>query len=383
MTGGGKIMVALSGGVDSALAMALLKQEGADMRAAYMKTWMNEEGIDVFGDCPWHQDIIDASACAEKLGVEFEVADMIEAYRKQIVEYLVEEYRRGRTPNPDVMCNRRMKFGKFLEFAKSRGCRRVATGHYCCLRDNPDGTRDLMAGADPGKDQSYFLCMISQEQLMRAEFPIGSLLKSQVRELARLNGLPNAEKKDSQGICFLGKIRIQDFLKHHIGEKPGDIANPSGKILGRHKGLHNYTIGQRKGIGVPSNADGKRYVVVAKDFSANTLVVDFDSPDAPGLYSGRAALESVNWINKPLEGPRKIFARARYRDALVGAFFTPLGGGNAEVEFETPQRAIAPGQIMAIHDASDPSVILGGAIFSARQFGRAASQTAIRRTRGK
>ena len=268
------------------------------------------------------------------------------------------------------MCNRRMKFGKFLEFAKSRGCDRVATGHYCCLRDNPDGTRDLMAGADPGKDQSYFLCMISQEQLMRAEFPIGSLLKSQVRELARLNGLPNAEKKDSQGICFLGKIRIQDFLKHHIGEKPGDIANPSGKILGRHKGLHNYTIGQRKGIGVPSNADGKRYVVVAKDFSANTLVVDFDSPAAPGLYSERAVLESVNWINKPLEEPRKIFARARYRDALVGAFFTPLGGGNAEVEFESPQRAIAPGQIMAIHDASDPSVILGGAVFSAERAGR-------------
>ena len=148
-----KIMVALSGGVDSALAMALLKQEGFELRAAYMKTWMNEEGIDVFGDCPWHQDIIDATACAEKIGVPFEVADMIEEYRKQIVEYLVDEYRRGRTPNPDVMCNRKMKFGKFLDFALSRGCDKVATGHYCCLRDNPDGTRDLMMGADPGKDQ--------------------------------------------------------------------------------------------------------------------------------------------------------------------------------------------------------------------------------------
>ncbi len=144
-----KIMVALSGGVDSALAMALLKQEGFELRAAYMKTWMNEEGIDVFGDCPWHQDIIDATACAEKIGVPFEVADMIEEYRKQIVEYLVDEYRRGRTPNPDVMCNRKMKFGKFLDFALSRGCDKVATGHYCCLRDNPDGTRDLMMGADP------------------------------------------------------------------------------------------------------------------------------------------------------------------------------------------------------------------------------------------
>lgn len=358
-----KIMVALSGGVDSALAMALLKQEGFELRAAYMKTWMNEEGIDVFGDCPWHQDIIDATACAEKIGVLFEVADMIEEYRKQIVEYLVDEYRRGRTPNPDVMCNRKMKFGKFLDFALSRGCDKVATGHYCCLRDNPDGTRDLMMGADPGKDQSYFLCMITQSQLKRAEFPIGSLLKSQVRDLARLNGLPNAEKKDSQGICFLGKIRIQDFLGHYIEEKPGDIVNVSGKILGRHKGLHNYTIGQRKGIGVPSNTNGKCYVVVSKDYSANTLVVAFDSPDAPNLYTTRAALESANWINKPIESPCDIYARVRYRDGLVRAKYTPLGGGEGFVEFQAPQRAIAPGQIMAIHDFSEPSVVLGGAIF--------------------
>lgn len=230
-----KIMVALSGGVDSALAMALLKQEGFELRAAYMKTWMNEEGIDVFGDCPWLRTKSTPQHGAEKIGVPFEVADMIEEYRKQIVEYLVDEYRRGRTPNPDVMCNRKMKFGKFLDFALSRGCDKVATGHYCCLRDNPDGTRDLMMGADPGKDQSYFLCMITQSQLKRAEFPIGSLLKSQVRDLARLNGLPNAEKKDSQGICFLGKIRIQDFLGHYIEEKPGDIVNVSGKILGGTK----------------------------------------------------------------------------------------------------------------------------------------------------
>ncbi len=358
-----KIMVALSGGVDSALAMTLLKQEGADLRAAYMKTWMNEEGIDVFGDCPWHQDIVDATACAEKMGVEFEVADMIEAYRQQIVEYLVEEYRRGRTPNPDVMCNRRMKFGKFLEFAKTRGCSKVATGHYCTLRDNPDGSRDLTMGADPGKDQSYFLCMITQEQLLRAEFPIGSLLKSEVRELARLNELPNAEKKDSQGICFLGKIRIQDFLKHYIPENCGDIVNPAGKILGRHKGLHNYTIGQRKGIGVPSNTDRKSYVVVAKDYAANKLVIDFDSPQAPNLYTKVANLESANWINKPIETACEIFARVRYRDDLVRAFFTPKADGGATVEFETPQRAIAAGQIMAIHDSQDPTTVKGGAVF--------------------
>lgn len=359
-----KIMIALSGGVDSALAMTLLKQEGADLRAAYMKTWMNEEGIDVFGDCPWHQDILDASACAQKLGVEFEVADMIEAYREQIVEYLVEEYRRGRTPNPDVMCNRRMKFGKFLEFAKSHGCSKVATGHYCSLRDNANGSRDLMMGADPGKDQSYFLCLITQEQLQCAEFPIGSLLKSEVRELARLNGLPNAEKKDSQGICFLGKIRIQDFLKHYIAEKEGDIVNASGKKLGRHKGLHNYTIGQRKGIGVPSNTDGKNYVVVAKDFDANKLVIDFDSIDAANLYTKVAILETPNWINKPIEKRSEILARVRYRDDLVEAYLNMECDGTAKVEFAKPQRAIAEGQIMAIHSQDEPSLVLGGAVFA-------------------
>ncbi len=354
-------MVALSGGVDSALAMTLLKQEGRNLRAAYMKTWMNEEGIDVFGDCPWHQDIVDAQACADHVGVDFEVVDFIKEYREQIVDYLVEEYRRGRTPNPDVMCNRKMKFGKFLEFALKNGCTKVATGHYCSLRENPDGTRDLQMGADPVKDQSYFLAMITQSQLQCAEFPIGSLLKSDVRELARINGLPNAEKKDSQGICFLGKIRIQDFLKHYIEEKPGDIVNPAGKKLGAHKGLHNYTIGQRKGIGVPSNTDRKNYVVVAKDYTRNALVVDFDSPEAPNLYAKCAVVSGVNWINIPVVEPKELFVRVRYRDDLVKAYFTPTSDG-AIVEFATPQRALASGQILAIHD-SDQTTVLGGAFF--------------------
>ncbi len=355
-------MVALSGGVDSAVAMTLLKQQGCDISAAYMKTWMNEEGIDVFGDCPWHQDILDCKACAEHVGVEFQVVDFIKEYREQIVEYLVEGYRLGRTPNPDVMCNRKMKFGKFLDYAKSHGFSKVATGHYCDMRENSDGTRDLIMGADPGKDQSYFLCMITQEQLKSAVFPIGSLLKSQVREIARMNSLPNSEKKDSQGICFLGKIKIQDFLRHHIPEKPGDIVTAQGKKLGTHKGLHNYTLGQRKGIGIPSNTDKKSFVVVAKNFDTNELVIDFDTPSTPHLYSKTAELAEINWINRPILEPRKIFARVRYRDPLVEAFFIPLGSGRAEVEFASPQRAIAPGQVMAIHD-TDRTTVLGGGFY--------------------
>ena len=355
-------MVALSGGVDSAVALALLKQEGCDVSAAYMKTWMNEEGIDVFGDCPWHRDILDCRSVCQKLGVDFEDVDFIEEYRQQIVEYLVDGYRRGRTPNPDVMCNRRMKFGKFLDYAKKRGFDTVATGHYCQIRQNADGSRDLEMGADPSKDQSYFLCMITQDQLRHAAFPIGSMLKMQVREVARMAQLPNSEKKDSQGICFLGKIKIQDFLRHYIPENDGDIVNRSGKVLGRHKGLFNYTIGQRKGIGVPSNADNKRYVVVAKDFAHNTLIIDFDSESAPELYASSAKLADVNWINRPLDKPQELYVRVRYRDDLVKALFSPAPDGGATVEFQAPQRAIAAGQVMAIH-APNRNTVLGGAFF--------------------
>ncbi len=357
-----KILVALSGGVDSAVALALLKQQGEDVSAAYMKTWMNEEGIDVFGDCPWHQDIVDCQKVCEHLGVKFEAVDFIKEYHEEIVEYLVEGYRLGRTPNPDVMCNRRMKFGKFLEYARKNGFDTVATGHYCSLRENPDGSRDLQMGADPSKDQSYFLAMITQEQLQAAAFPIGSMLKSQVREFARMEGLANSEKKDSQGICFLGKIKIQDFLKHYIPESEGDIVNKSGKILGKHKGLFNYTLGQRKGIGVPSNTDNKRYVVIAKDFQTNRLIIDFDSPTSPDLYKTFADVVEINWINKPIKEQRQLYARVRYRDDLVKVLFTPTDENSARVEFEIPQRAIAAGQVMAIHDA-DQTTVLGGAFF--------------------
>ncbi len=355
-----KIMVALSGGVDSAVSMFLLKQQGCDIRAAYMKTWMNEEGIDVFGDCPWHQDIEDASACAERLGVDFEVVDFIKEYRQQIVDYLIDGYARGLTPNPDVMCNRRMKFGKFLDYALGKGCECVATGHYCSSRKNPDGSCDVIMGRDPGKDQSYFLAMITQEQLRRAIFPIGTLLKDEVRSLARMAGLPNAAKKDSQGICFLGKIKIQDFLRFHLGERPGQIVNRAGKILGRHKGLFNYTIGQRHGIGVPSNTNGKNYVVIAKDFSSNRLIIDFESDSRDALYSEKVFVRDINWINKPVLETTRLSGRVRYRDDLVGLTFIPLKDGRAEIRFDEAQRALAPGQVLALYDGN---TLLGGMFF--------------------
>ncbi len=361
-----KILVALSGGVDSAVAMLLLKQQGHDVSAAYMKTWMNEEGIDVFGDCPWHQDIADAKACADFAGVEFEAVDFIKEYREQVVEDLIEGYKNGRTPNPDVLCNRRMKFGKFLDYARARGFEKVATGHYCSSRTNADGSMDLLSGLDPSKDQSYFLSMITQEQLQSAVFPIGSMLKDQVRDFARMSGLPNAAKKDSQGICFLGKIKIQDFLKYHLGENPGDIADTRGKTLGRHKGLFNYTIGQRRGIGVPSNTDGKNYVVVAKDFETNRLVIALEQDSKEAVMRDEIFVGPVNWINKARETQCELYGRVRYRDDLVKIRFTPQENGGAKVEFETPQRALAPGQVLALYET--PRLLLGGSFFLAGDF---------------
>jgi tRNA-specific 2-thiouridylase len=325
-----------------------------------MKTWMNEEAADFMGDCPWHEDLRDAEAVAKKIGIDFEVVDFIKEYREQIVDYMVDEYKNGRTPNPDVMCNRRMKFGKFLDYAKSAGCDAVATGHYCASMTNADGTKDLLMGADPSKDQSYFLAMITREQLAHAVFPIGGIIKSEVRDIARMNMLPNASKKDSQGICFLGKVKIQDFLKSFIEEKPGDIINAEWKILGRHKGLFNYTIGQRKGIGVPSNTDNKNYVVVAKDFSNNILRIDFEDSIAHELWKSEATVNGINWINRELKKPAKIQVRVRYRDPVTDAEFIPLENGGALVKFETPQRAIASGQILAMYDKR---TMLGGAVF--------------------
>ncbi len=345
----GKTLVALSGGVDSAVAMLLLRERGEKISAAYMKTWMNEDESNFSGDCPWHEDIEDAKACCEKLRVPFEVVDFIKEYEEQIVRYMVDGYKNGLTPNPDVMCNRRIKFGKFLDYALSKGFENVATGHYCGKLENPDGTCDLVMGADPGKDQSYFLSMITQEQLKRAEFPIGSLLKSEVRDTARLSGLPNAEKKDSQGICFLGKVKIKEFLKSRIPENPGSIVRRDGKVLGRHMGLHNYTIGQRHGMGIPSNSDGKSYVVVSKNFDSNELVVDFDSPDIPDLYKNEVVLGNWNWINEKIDGPLEVSARVRYRDPCVKAFFEPLSKDLARVSFDKPQRGIARGQVLALY----------------------------------
>jgi tRNA-specific 2-thiouridylase len=353
-----KVLVGLSGGVDSAVAAALLVEQGHEVAAGYMKNWINAEGIP--GDCPWQQDIEDAREVARTLGIEFRVIDLIDSYRDRIVAYLIEGYRTGITPNPDVWCNREMKFGVFLDYALSQGFEYVATGHYARRRTLADGAAAILRGADPNKDQSYFLALLTQRQAAHALFPTGEMLKPEVRGVARRFHLPVAEKKDSQGICFLGQVKMTDFLRHHVPDAPGEIVDVSGKILGQHRGLHLYTLGQRKGHGVASPREGMAYVVVGKDPANNRLVVGWDTPGAEGLYVRACTVGTLSAIHEPFAARRLIEAQPRYRSKAEPATMEEFPDGRVRLEFQRPQRAIAAGQICAFYDGGQ---LLGGGVF--------------------
>ncbi len=355
-----KILVALSGGVDSSVAALLLKQQGHDIVGAYMKNWINEDNI--IGDCPWMQDIEDARAVADKLGIEFRVVNLMQDYRRLVVDYLLDGYQRGLTPNPDVMCNREMKFGVFLKYAQTEGFAAVATGHYAQRRAIAPNQFGLFEGADKNKDQSYFLALLSQEQLPAARFPIGHLPKPELRRLAAEAGLPTAQKKDSQGICFIGEVKMQDFLRAYVPEHPGPIVRAAdNQIIGEHRGLHYYTIGQRKGIGIPSNTDNKAYCVVGKRTEDHALLVAFDEPTAPGLWTSECRVHSLSFVNAPIIEATTVECRVRYRDPRVAIDFIPTGNGTAEIKFCTPQRALAAGQIMALYRGEQ---LIGGGVFA-------------------
>ena len=367
----GKTLVAMSGGVDSSVAALLLKQQGYDVVGAYMKNWINED--QVIGHCPWMQDIEDARRVADQIGIEFRVVNLMKDYRERVVKYLLDGYARGLTPNPDIMCNREIKFGIFRDWAKANGFSAVATGHYAQKRAAPrarDGSPgsdlssafELHEGADKNKDQSYFLALLSQEQLADAAFPIGHLPKSELRRIARDARLATADKKDSQGICFIGAVKMQDFLRVYVPDSPGPIIRASdGQELGQHRGLHFYTLGQRKGIGVPSNTDHKAYVVVGKRAADRALLVSFDDPAAPGLFQREVRVHSLSWISEPITEPRALEGRVRYRDPRVALDFTPEGGETALVRFSDPQRGLASGQILAFYQGER---LLGGGVYS-------------------
>lgn len=355
-----KILAAMSGGVDSSVAALLLAQGGdCEVHGAYMKNWINEDNI--AGDCPWMRDIEDARMVADQIGIPFRVVNLMREYRGRVVDYLLQGYQSGVTPNPDVMCNREIKFGAFLQYAIDNGFDGVATGHYVRRLQAPDQQWDLIEGLDKNKDQSYFLALLNQQQVARARFPIGHLPKPEVRRLAAEAHLQTSGKKDSQGICFIGQIRMSDFLRTYIPDSPGEVVTPSGKSVGRHRGLHLYTLGQRRGLGIPSNTPHQAYVVVAKQPDTNTLVVDFETPDTPGLFTQAWLLESLSFIREVLNGPREVLARPRYRAPATSAFFRPNPHGTATLIFDQPQRAVTPGQICALYDGER---LLGGGVFS-------------------
>jgi tRNA-uridine 2-sulfurtransferase len=378
----GKILAAMSGGVDSSVAAALLVREGHHVVGAYMKNWINEENI--VGHCTWMEDIEDARAVAEQLGIEFHVVNLMRDYRERVVKYLLEGYESGITPNPDVMCNREMKFGVLWEWAREHGFDAIATGHYArrfdrvpcsvfresiALSDQNGKQKTeneqpcILRGADPNKDQTYFLAMMRPEQVEIARFPIGHLLKPELRAIARELNLKTAEKKDSQGICFIGEVRMEDFLRTFVPDKPGHIVNLEGKVLGEHRGLHLYTLGQRKGLRVASNLYKQAYVVVAKRQTANELVIAIERPDTPLLWARRCTLTGISSTGADLSQPLRLQAMPRYRSPAASATYTPAsinGELTAELVFDEPQRALTPGQICALYDGE---WLLGGAVF--------------------
>ena len=348
----GHIMVGMSGGVDSAVAACLLKQEGHDVVGVFMKNWEEEDD----GICTAATDYEDARAVCEQIGIPHYAVNFAAEYRERVFSYFLDEYARGRTPNPDVLCNCEIKFKAFLDLAIQSGASLLATGHYARL-DKQDGRVRLLRAADAGKDQSYFLAGLTQAQLSRALFPIGGLTKKQVREIAAREGLAVAAKKDSTGICFIGERRFKRFLMQFLPAQPGDMVTESGRVVGKHDGLMYYTLGQRHGLGIGGSAKGtgESWFVIGKDLPRNLLIVQQGEGDA--LYSLSLTAEKINWISGQAPAtPFACTAKFRYRQPDQGVRVIPSGAG-AEIIFDQPQRAVTPGQWVVLYDGEE---CLGG-----------------------
>ncbi|KAA1247829.1 tRNA 2-thiouridine(34) synthase MnmA [Aquimarina sp. RZ0] len=379
-----RVIVGLSGGVDSSVAAYLLKEQGYEVIGLFMKNW-HDDSVTIADECPWLDDSNDALLVAEKLGIPFQTVDLSEEYKERIVDYMFDEYAKGRTPNPDVLCNREIKFDVFMKIAMSLGADYVATGHYCrkdtIIKDGKEVHR-LIAGKDPNKDQSYFLCQLSQEQLAKTLFPVGELLKPEVRVIAKEQNLVTADKKDSQGLCFIGKVRLPEFLQQKLQPIEGDIIEVSqseerykrivpdfgskkeeleffsskfsynitdGKVVGKHQGAHYYTKGQRKGLAVGGTPEP--LFVIETDVKTNVIYTG-QGKNHPGLY--RKALfindSELHWIREDLalqlDQELEVQARIRYRQPLDAATLYKVDTG-MYIVFQTKQSAVTEGQFVA------------------------------------
>jgi tRNA-specific 2-thiouridylase len=353
------IMVALSGGVDSAVAAYLLRERGHDVQCLHMTNWEDEDGY-----CAAAEDAQDARRIASQLGLPLHRVSFSPQYRARVFADFLREHEHGRTPNPDVLCNREIKFGILKEYAARLGAAELATGHYARLAEK-DGRIQLLKGRDPSKDQSYFLHAVDSEALLGVRFPLGELMKSEVREVARGAGIPVSGKKDSTGICFIGERPFAEFLSAYVADSPGPMRTPEGDTLGEHRGLAFYTLGQRQGLGIGGVKSGREtpWYVAEKRFAANELIV-VQGHDHPLLYAQRLIGHGLHWIGTPPEGlaanaPFRCTAKIRYRQADQACRLTLTGGGEIEVDFERPQRAITPGQFAVFYDGDR---CLGGAV---------------------
>jgi len=378
-----RVVVGMSGGVDSSVAALLLKQQGYEVIGLFMKNWEDDDSDEY---CSSRQDLLDAVSVADTIGIPIEAVNFAAEYKERVFGYFLREYQAGRTPNPDILCNSEIKFKAFLDHAIQLGADVIATGHYAQVRE-ADGLFQLLKASDASKDQSYFLHRLNQQQLVHAMFPLGKLLKSEVRVIAEQHGLPNHAKKDSTGICFIGERPFREFLNRYLPTSPGEMRTPEGKVIGQHIGLSFYTIGQRQGLGIggirgqrteditsdlagvvcqPSRmassstrGQNEPWFVAGKDMENNRLIV-VQGHDHPALLSNRLTALDSHWIGgvAPLLN-HPYAAKTRYRQADAPCHLTQLNNGNCTVEFDQPQWAVTPGQSVVLYDGE---VCLGGAI---------------------
>ncbi|MFO7190611.1 MAG: tRNA 2-thiouridine(34) synthase MnmA [Pseudomonadota bacterium] len=357
MTARERIVVGMSGGVDSAVSALLLKRAGYEVVGLFMKNWEDDDDDEY---CSTRQDLIDVVSVADVIGIDLEVVNFAAEYKDRVFSEFLREYAAGRTPNPDVLCNAEIKFKAFLDHALAMGAQRIATGHYAGVRER-DGRYELLRGADPDKDQSYFLHRLTQAQLARVVFPLAQLRKKEVRAIAREAGLPVAEKKDSTGICFIGERPFREFLNRYLPREPGEMRTPEGKVVGQHIGLAFYTIGQRSGLGIGGTKGGKGepWYVAAKDMARNELIV-VQGHDHPLLKRDRLTAADLAWVAGTAPDTSLVYGgKTRYRQRDAECRIARLDDDECEIRFTEPQWAVTPGQSVVLYRNE---VCLGGGV---------------------